>query len=43
MSAQLPKEAYRALAARIVVNDGSLDELREKVFRLLEEVMRQDR
>jgi dephospho-CoA kinase len=43
MSAQLPQEAYRALAKRIVVNDGSLDELREKVFHLLEEAMRRDR
>ncbi len=37
MSAQLPPDAYRALATRIVVNDGSLAELRGKVFRLMEE------
>jgi dephospho-CoA kinase len=38
MSAQLSPDAYRALATRIVVNDGSLAELRGKVFRLLDEV-----
>jgi dephospho-CoA kinase len=39
MSAQIPEEAYRALATRIVVNDGSLPDLREKVVRLLESAM----
>lgn len=39
MSAQLTPDAYRALATRIVVNDGSLPELRGKVFRLLDEAL----
>ena len=39
ISAQLPPDAYRALATRILVNDGSLAQLRGKVFLLLEEAL----